>query len=149
MVDIKDNLTHLLDDLVINTGANGSSLITEDGFVIAFNSRQNDEEEELYSNFAALSASILSIAERGIEIVNENKILEQIVIDAGYCHNIETDFTILVTRVISNLLILVIFPKQISIGLIHFETNKIIKQVKTIIQNDPAREIFTSVGSIL
>lgn len=149
MLEVKDNLTQILDDLVINTGVNSASLITEDGLVIASDSKLEDQDEEINSNFAAISASILSIAERGIEIVNANKILEQIVIDAGLNTHMEADFTILITRIFSNVLLLVIFPKRINIGLIHFETNKIIKKIKIIIQKDISREIFNNVGSLL
>lgn len=149
MSEIKDNLIQLLDDLVLNTGVNSSSLITEDGLVIAINSEQDDQDEEINSSFAAISASILSIAERGIEIINANKILEQIKIDAGLNTDLEADFTILITRVFSNVLLQVTFPKRMNIGLIHFETNKIIKQIKNTIQKDTSREIFTDIGSLL
>jgi len=149
MSEIKDNLIQLLDDLVLNTGVNSSSLITEDGLVIAVNSEQDEQDEEINSSFAAISASILSIAERGIEIINANKILEQIKIDAGLNTDLEADFTILITRVFSNVLLQVTFPKRMNIGLIHFETNKIIKQIKNIIQKDTSREIFTDIGSLL
>ena len=147
--NLRDNLIQLLDELVINTGVNSANLITEDGLVIAINSEQDDQDEEINSNFAAISASILSIAERGIEIINANKNLEQIKIDAGLNSNIEADFTILISRVFSNVLLQVTFPKMINIGLIHFETNKIIKQIKSIVQKDTSREIFTDVGSLL
>jgi len=149
MSEIKDNLIQLLDDLVLNTGVNSCSLITEDGLVIAINSEQDDQDEEINSSFAAISASILSIAERGIEIINANKILEQIKIDAGLNTDLKADFTILITRVFSNVLLQVTFPKRMNIGLIHFETNKIIKQIKNIIQKDTSREIFTDIGSLL
>ncbi|MFX1359800.1 MAG: roadblock/LC7 domain-containing protein, partial [Promethearchaeota archaeon] len=143
MSEIKDKLVILLDEFVINTNVSNSSLITEDGLVIISNSNQKDQDEEISSNFAAISASILSMAERGIEIINNNKILEQITIDAGLDQNFEKDFTILITRVISNVLLLIIFPKTINIGLIHFETNKIIKNIKNVIQEDVSRELFT------
>ncbi|MFX0019546.1 MAG: roadblock/LC7 domain-containing protein [Promethearchaeota archaeon] len=148
MSEIKDKLVILLDEFVINTNVSNSSLITEDGLVIISNSNQKDQDEEISSNFAAISASILSMAERGIEIINNNKILEQITIDAGLDQNFEKDFTILITRVISNVLLLIIFPKTINIGLIHFETNKIIKNIKNVIQEDVSRELFTSIGSL-
>ncbi|MFX1574952.1 MAG: roadblock/LC7 domain-containing protein [Promethearchaeota archaeon] len=148
MSEIKDKLVALLDEFIINTKVNSSSLITEDGLVIVSNSNQDEQDEEIYSNFAAISASILSMAERGIEIINENKILEQITIDAGIDYNLEKDFTILITRVFSNVLLQIIFPKRINIGLIHFETNKIIKKIKSIIETDVSRELFTSIGSL-
>lgn len=105
-------------------------------------------EEEINYNFAAISASILSMAERGIEIINTNKILEQIKIDAGLNQNLDADFTILITRIYSNVLLLIIFPKRINTGLIHFETNKIIKQIQEIIKNDTSRSLFTNLGSL-
>lgn len=148
MSEITDNLIGLLDNFITSTGVSSSSLITEDGLVIAVNSEQDDLEEEINYNFAAISASILSMAERGIEIINTNKILEQIKIDAGLDQNLEADFTILITRVYSNVLLLIIFLRVINTGLIHFETNKIIKQIKEIIQNDTSRSLFTDLGSL-
>jgi len=149
MSEIKAELVKLLDDLITDTGITNSSLITEDGLVIATNSQKNFEDGEINTNFAAISASILSMAERGIEIINVNKILEQIKIDAGLDHNLDADFTILITRVISNVLLQVIFPKRINIGLIHFETNRFIKAMKEIIQQDTSRDLFSMIGSLL
>lgn len=148
MSEVKDKLVKILDEIVTNTGINSSNLITEDGLVIASNSNQNEIDEEVNMNFAAISASILSMAERGIEIINTNKILEQIKIDAGLDQNFDPDFTILISRVISNVLLQIIFPKRINMGLIHFEINKTIKEIKNIIQKDTSRELFTSLGSL-
>ena len=148
MSEIRDNLIELLDDFITTTDVNSSSLITEDGLVIAINSEQDDIEKEINSNFAAISASILSMAERGIEIINANKLLEQIKIDAGLDQNLDADFTILISRVYSNVLLQIIFSKRINLGLIHFETNKIIKQIRDIIQKDASRSLFTSLGSL-
>ena len=149
MSEITDKLIKLLDDLLINVGVSSSSLITEDGLVIATNSQQNEEEKEVRTNFAAISASILSMAERGIEIVNANKMLDQIKIDAGLNENIEGDFTVLITRAYSNILLQVIFPKRLNIGLIHFEVNKTIKEINTLIQKVDTEELFESIGSLL
>lgn len=149
MSDITDKLIKLLDELLINVGVSSSSLITEDGLVIATNSQQNEEEKEVRTNFAAISASILSMAERGIEIVNANKMLDQIKIDAGLNENIDGDFTVLITRAYSNILLQVIFPKRLNIGLIHFEVNKTIKEINTLIQKVDTEELFESIGSLL
>jgi len=149
MSEIRDNLATILDNLITNTGIISSSLITEDGLVIATNSEQDEQDEEININFAAISASILSMAERGIEIINANKILEQIKIDAGLDGKIDADFTILITRVISNILIQVIFPKSVNIGLIHFEINKMINVIRNSLKDDMAREtLFSSLGSL-
>ncbi|MFW9881841.1 MAG: roadblock/LC7 domain-containing protein [Candidatus Thorarchaeota archaeon] len=148
MSEIKDKLESLLNDFISSTDVSDSSLITEDGLVIVLNNNQDNQDVDVSSNFAATSASILSMAERGIEIINNNKVLEQITIDAGIDHNLENDFTILITRVFSNVLLQIIFPKRINIGLIHFETNKIIKKIKNIIETDVSRVLFKSIGSL-
>lgn len=149
MSEITDKLIKLLDELLINVDVSSSSLITEDGLVIATNSKQNEEEKEVRTNFATISASILSMAERGIEIINANKILDQIKIDAGLNENIDGDFTVLITRAYSNILLQVIFPKRLNIGLIHFEVNKTIKEINDLIQKVDTEELFESIGSLL
>ena len=75
MSEIRDNLIELLDDFITATDVNSSSLITEDGLVIAINTPKHEEDEEINTTFAAISASILSMAERGIRIINDNKFL--------------------------------------------------------------------------
>lgn len=150
MSEIRDKLVKLLDNFILNTKVTSSTLITEDGLIIATNSEQNDEDEEININFAAISASILSMAERGIEIINANKLLEQIKIDAGFDKSLEADFTILITRVFSNVLIQVIFPKRINIGLIQFETNKVINEINNNLKENTSREeLFSDLGSLL
>jgi len=149
MSEITDKLIKLLDDLLINIKVSSSSLITEDGLVIATNSQQNEEEKDVRTNFAAISASILSMAERGIEIINANKILNQIKIDAGLSQDIEDNFTVLITRAYSNILLQVIFPKRLNIGLIHFEVNNTIKEINKLTQQINTEELFESIGSLL
>ena len=150
MLSIRNSLINLLDGFITNTGVSSATLITEDGLVIATNSEQNDQDEEVNVNFAAISASILSMAENGIEIINKNKLLEQIKIDAGLDSNLEADFSILITRIFSNVLIQVIYAKKINIGLIQFETNKIIKEIKSYFEERTVKdEFFENLGSLL
>jgi len=149
MSEITDKLIKLLDTLLINIKVSSSSLITEDGLVIATNSQQNEEEKDVRTSFAAISASILSMAERGIEIINANKILNQIKIDAGLSQDIEENFTVLITRAYSNILLQVIFPKRLNIGLIHFEVNNTIKEINKLTQQINTEELFESIGSLL
>ncbi len=149
MSEINEELIRILDTLVMNTGSTSASLITEDGLLITSSTKKESGYRDEDSNFAGISASILSMAERGIEIINSNKILEQIKIDATLDESVEKDFTILITRVISNILLQIIFPKKINLGLIQFEANASIKEIKNLIKKDTARELFTSIGSLL
>ena len=148
MSELRKKFVDILDGIIINTGIKNSNLITEDGLVIASNTQQDELDVERNINFAAISASILSMAERGIEIINENKILEQIMIDAGLDTSCDEDFTILITKIYSNVLLQVIFPKKINIGLIHFEITTAVKEMKVLIKKDTERELFLSIGSL-
>ena len=147
MAEIRDELVYILDDLSKEIPILSSSLITEDGIVITTNSI-DESKEDIYTDFAAISASMLSMAERGIEIINNNKILEQIKIDAGLEDNRDADFTILITRVYSNVLLQIIFSKTTNLGLIQYEISKVIKKIRVIIKEDTSRSLFTSLGSL-
>lgn len=148
MSEFRKKFIDVLDGTIVNTGITSSNLITEDGLVIASNTKQDELDVEMNINFAAISASILSMAERGIEIINENKILEQITIDAGLDKKLDEDFTILITKIYNNVLLQIIFPKSINIGLIHFEISKAVKEMKELIKQDTGRELFSSIGSL-
>ncbi len=147
MSDIRESLVQLLDTLKKDLRIVRASLITEDGLIIVNNS-ENDEDDEITQNFAAISASILSMAERGIEIINVNKILEQIKIDAGFNENSDADFTIMISRVYSNVLLLIIFPKTTNMGLIQYETSKIIKKIRNLVKKDTSKAFFSDLGSL-
>ncbi len=149
MSAMKQQLINILDEIVANTGISSSNLITEDGLVLAVDKHQNEVDEEINTNFSAISASILSMAERGIEIINTTKSLEQVKIDAGLDENLEEDFSILIVRVYSNVLLLVTFPSRINIGLIFFEVQKAIKEIRIILKKDDGKAIFSEIGSLL
>jgi len=89
------------------------------------------------------------MAERGIEIINKNKKLEQIKLKTTKVDGSQQDITILIIRVISNVLLHIIFSMRINIGLIQFEVNNTIKRIKKIFENDEARTIFAEIGSLL
>jgi len=148
MTDIIENLVHLLDEFIENTEITSSTLITEDGLIIAANDTQNFEDESNSMDIGAIAASVLAMAERGISIFNAAKRLEQIKIDGGLNHNIDEDFSIMISRIYSNILLQVIIPKKISIGLIHFEINKISNKIKNLINENTKRELFSRIGSL-
>jgi len=144
---LRDNLVEIIDNLS-NTGIINSSLITEDGIVVASNNTFNQESKDLNKNIGAISASIISIAEKGLEILSESVLLEQIKIDVGIDENIEHDFTILIERVCSNLLLQILFPKRLNIGVIHYETKKSISLIKKIINDKNIKELFTNIDNL-
>ncbi len=134
MFTAKDKIVEIFECLS-NKGIMNSRLITEDGLVIISNNSESQGSNVNMEN-GAIVASIISIAEKGLEILNENVILEQVKIDIGIDDNIENDFIIIIERICLNLLLQVIFPKRINIGIIHYETNKAISKIKSIVSEN-------------
>ena len=145
MSTIRDKLVEIIDNLS-NTGIINSRIITEDGIVVVSNNSQNLINNENNKDIGAISASIMSMAEKGLEILNENVMLEQIKIDVGVDENIEHDFTIIIERICANLLLQVLFPKRINIGIVHYETNKSISMIKKIINDININELFVGIA---
>ena len=87
----------------------------------------------------------MSMAEKGLEILNENVMLEQIKIDVGIDENIEHDFTIIIERICANLLLQVLFEKRINIGEIHYKINMTISNIKKIINDINIKELFIDI----
>lgn len=145
---LKKSLVNILDNLVERTEINATSLISDDGLVIANNSHQDAQEKQISTSFAGLSASILSMAERGIEIINADITLGQIEIDTGTGSETTEPIRIILRRVFPNVLLLIMAPKSVSRGLIHYETRETIKDVKTVVKEGGSKELFESIGSL-
>ena len=148
MSSLRDELEEIMENLSA-TGIINSRIITEDGIVIASNKTKNLAGKENDKDISAISASMMSMAEKGLEILNENVILEQIKIDVGIDDNIENDFMIIIERICSNLLLQVLFPKRINIGEIHYKINKSIGLIKKIINDDAKIKKIINEVSIL
>ena len=144
MSTLKENLIEILNSLA-NKGITNSRILTEDGIIIASNDTGNQINNDNSKDMGAISASIMSIAEKGVEILNKNVILEQIKIDVGIDENIEKDYTIIIERISQNLLLQVLFPKRINIGIVHFETNKAINDIKKITNDKKINELLLGI----
>ena len=82
MSSLRDELVEIIDNLSTK-GIINSRIITEDGIVIASNSTKNQLAGDINKKIGAISASMMSMAEKGLEILKENVILEHIKIDVG------------------------------------------------------------------
>ena len=144
MSRLRHKLVEVLDNLS-NTGIINSRIVTEDGIVIASSNTKSQINDENSKDVGAISASIMSMAEKGLEILNENVMLEQIKIDMGTDENIEHDFTIIIERICANLLLQVLFEKRINIGEIHYKINMTISNIKKIINDINIQELFIDI----
>jgi len=141
---LRDKIVEILDNLS-NTGIINSRIVTEDGIVLASSNTKTQINGENSKDVGAISASIMSMAEKGLEILNKNVILEQIKIDVGIDENIEHDFTIIIERICANLLLQVLFEKRINIGEIHYKINMTISNIKKIINDINIQELFIDI----
>ncbi|MHA1756100.1 MAG: hypothetical protein ACTSVV_04965 [Promethearchaeota archaeon] len=149
--DIINYLKKKLNTLIESTKSIHASLITEDGLIIITSGESEDKIDNI-SSFAAISSSILAMAESGIEIINKNKNLQQIKIDAEYKVKEDSyeDYVILITRILSNVLLKLIYPKKIKFGLIQYEVSLIINEIREIlVKNGNLEIILSKVGSLL
>jgi predicted regulator of Ras-like GTPase activity (Roadblock/LC7/MglB family) len=144
MSTLRDKLVEILHNLS-NSGIINSRVVTEDGFVVASSNIKNQINDENSNDIGAISASIMSMAEKSLEILNENVMLEQIKIDVGIDENIEHDFTIIIERICANLLLQVLFEKRINIGEIHYKINMTISNIKKIINDINLKELFIDI----
>ena len=144
MSRLRHKLVEVLDNLS-NTGIINSRIVTEDGIVIASSNTKSQINDENSKDVGAISASIMSMAEKGLEILNENVMLEQIKIDMGTDENIEHDFTIIIERICANLLLQVLFEKRINIGEIHYKINMTVSDIKKIINDINIQELFIDI----
>ena len=147
MSTLRDELVEIIENLS-NNGMINSRIITDDGIVIVSNTTKNQDAGEHNKDIGGISASMMSMAEKGLEILKENVILEQIKVDVGVDDNIENDFTIIIERICSNLLLQVLFAKRINIGEIHYKINKAISTIKKIVNDKNIKELFRSISSI-
>ena len=144
MSPLRDKLVEIIDNLS-NTGIINSSIVTEDGIVVASSNTNNQFNDENSKEIGAISASIMSMAEKGLEILNENVILEQIKIDVGIDENIEHNFTIIIERICANLLLQILFEKRLNIGEIHYKINMTINNIKKMINDINIKELFIDI----
>jgi len=122
---IEKPLQKFLNDLKVNSGISSATLITEDGLIIA-SDELNDTIEHLTHliEVGAISAGILSMAERVVDLISTRK-LNQILIKAG-SDNDELSIALILTLIYQNIILLILFPSNLNIGLIFYE----IEQVK-------------------
>lgn len=145
---LKKSLVETLDKLVNESEISAASLVSDDGFVLANNSHQGEAEKQMSTSFASLSASILSMAEKGIEIINADIMLGQIEIDTGTQGEEVDPIRIILRRVLPNVLLLIMAPKSVNRGLIHYETTNTVEELKEIIHEGRINDLFQNIGSL-
>ncbi|MCK5183033.1 MAG: roadblock/LC7 domain-containing protein [Candidatus Heimdallarchaeota archaeon] len=130
----KERLLEVLTDFKKRTGVWNSLLVTEDGLVIASDDISqimgNLETMGYYQNIGAVSAGALSMAEQSIKLIDANKELKQLIIHAGSADSLYIEsFSIILTLIHSNIILLVIYPSILNVGMILYEIENVGKEI--------------------
>ena len=140
-------LQEMLNTLKANTGISSATLITEDGLLIASDEASNTLERMAHlAEIGAISAGIISMAERAIELITD-KNLDQITLKGGNDDD-DSSVTIVLSSIYQNIILLVMFPSKLNIGLVFFEIENIKKKIEEFM-NKYKDEIILNSESVL
>ncbi|MHA1748795.1 MAG: roadblock/LC7 domain-containing protein [Promethearchaeota archaeon] len=127
---VEKPLQKYLNNLKSNTGISSATLITEDGLLIASDEASDTLERMSHlAEIGAISAGIISMAERAIELITD-KNLDQITLKGGKDGD-NSSVTIILTSIYENIILLVMFQSTLNIGLILYEIERIKKDIET------------------
>lgn len=123
------NINDILKKLRESTGIIASFLFNEDGFLIAVDQANFNEDEDYFQSISAICAAVMSLAENSLDIIKGDNLLKQIKIQAGNQID-DSGFMIILQTITKEILIAVIFPIYLNLGLIFFELNQTINKLE-------------------
>lgn len=118
-------INDILKKLREQTGIINSMLFTQDGFIIAIDIANFNEDGDYFQSIAAICAGVISLAENGLSIIKNKNCLKQIKIQAGNQLD-DTGFMIILQSITNEVVISVIFPIYLNLGVVLFELNQTI-----------------------
>ena len=140
-------LQEILNGLKSNTGISSATLITEDGLLIASDEASSTLERMSHlAEIGAISAGILSMAERAIELITD-KNLDQITLKGGKDDD-DSSVTIVLSSIYQNIILLVMFPSKLNIGLVFYEIENVKNKIEEFM-NSCETEVLLNAESVL
>ena len=124
-----------------------SIVFTEDGFIVAVEQAQIDEDDDYHQSIGAICASIVSLAENGIELFQSGKEIKQISIQAGDQLDNE-GFIIVLESITDDTKLLVVFPTFLNLGVILFEIKQTVQKLSKYISRFGQNEDLESISSL-
>jgi len=142
-------LTRFMNKFISNIHGFSACLLTEDGLIIAeginSGSKKNLSSEEL----AAITASMISIAEQAVLHYKSSKTLSQFTIETSNLENPkEGGLNIFAFQIHPNVLLAYNYPSSIPKGLVSFELSTVIKNMQEIIFENEST-IMRNIGSMI
>ena len=124
-----------------------STIFTEDGFIVAVEQTQIDEDDDYHQSIGAICASIVSLAENGIELFQSDKGIRQISIQAGDQLDNE-GFIIVLESISDDTKLSVIFPTFLNLGVVLFEIKQIARKLSKYFSSLGQNEDLEGISSL-
>jgi len=124
-----------------------STVFTEDGFIVAVEQAQIDEDDDYHQSIGAICASIVSLAENGIELFQPGKEIRQISIQAGDQLDDE-GFTIVLESITDDTKLSVVFPTFLNLGVILFEIKQTVQKLSKYFSRFGQNEALEGISSL-
>ena len=124
-----------------------SIVFTEDGFIVAVDQTHIDEDDDYHQSIGAICASIVSLAENGLELFQSDKEIKQISIQAGDQLDNE-GFIIVLESITDDTKLLVVFPTFLNLGVILFEIKQTVQKLSKYISRFGQNEDLESISSL-
>ncbi len=143
--NILNQLSSVIDQFLENIHGITGCLVTEDGLVIA---KSLKFETVNTDDLGAITASMLCVAERGVESIKTNKILKQFSIEIKFPHTDKNDNIINVLKVYNNVLFAFKYLGDVESGLVTFELNQVLKRLNSIFEK-AGSQLLESIGTMI
>ena len=130
MVSLKElEISKLLYKLRKRTDITCSLLFDEEGFIVAVDQINFSEGSECHQIIGAICSGIIAMAENGIIAFNEECFVKNISIKAGIKSENE-GFIINLDLVWRDIVLAVIIPRHLNLGIVRYEINKSLEELK-------------------
>ncbi|MEJ2277440.1 MAG: hypothetical protein P8Y70_06785 [Candidatus Lokiarchaeota archaeon] len=131
MVNVREKeIKEILCDFRKRTNIHYSNLFTDDGFIISTDYSHELGKEDFHQSIGAIFATIMAMAENGVELFKEGCKIKSISIQAGDQLDNE-GFTIILDSITEDINLSIVFITFLNLGLILFELNQTIHKLKT------------------
>ena len=146
---VLEKLTGYMNEFISNIHGFSACLLTEDGLIIAEGINSKNKKKLSSEDLAAITASMISIAEQAVLHYRSGKKLAQFTIETINLDNPkEGGLNIFAFQIHPNVLLAYNFPSSIPKGLVSFELSNIIKNMQEIIFENEST-IMRNIGSMI
>lgn len=146
---VLNKLTGFMNEFISNIHGFSACLLTEDGLIITEGVNSGNKNNLSSEELAAITASMISIAEQAVLHYRSGKNLTQFTIETSNLENPqEGGLNIFAFQIHPNVLLAYNYPSSIPKGLVSFELSNVIKNMQEIIfENESV--IMKNIGSMI